>query len=74
MWAAIIEAYNKSIDVAFRILDWMKARPAAKLADKRKAWEEKSRLAQLAGDLHGMQEARAQIEEIDRQLKSVGNK
>jgi hypothetical protein len=70
MWLAIVEAYNKSIDVAFRILDWMKGRPVAKLKESRKEWEEKSRQAQIKGDLHGMQEARAQIEDIDRRLKS----
>jgi hypothetical protein len=70
MWIAIVEAYNKTVDVAFRILDWMKGRPKAKLEESRKLWEEVSRTAQIKGDIHEMQRARAEIEQIDRRLSS----
>jgi hypothetical protein len=70
MWVAILEAYNKSIDAIFRILDWVKGRPKAKMEESRKVWEEASRVAQLKGDLNEMQRARAEIEEIDRRLAS----
>lgn len=69
MWAGIVEAYNNTLKMSFRFLDWLKGRPVARLEEKRKVWEEKSRIAQIQGDIYGMQEARAQIEEIDRRLR-----
>lgn len=74
MWIAIIEAYNKTIAATFRILDWMKGRPKAKLQDKRKELEELSRAAQIKGDIHEMQRIRAQIDEVDRDLQSLDGK
>jgi hypothetical protein len=68
MWQGIIEAYNKTLDGVFRFLDWLKGRPKARMEDKRKMWEARSREAQIKGDLHGMQEARAEIQEIDRRM------
>jgi hypothetical protein len=68
MWTAILEAYNKTLEGLFRFLDWLKGRPKARMEEKRKMWEDKSRQAQIAGDIHGMQEARAHIEELDRRL------
>jgi hypothetical protein len=70
MWIAIVEAYNKTIDVVFRVLDWMKGRPKARMEESRKVWEEASRAAQIKGDIHEMQRARAEIEQIDRRLAS----
>jgi hypothetical protein len=70
MWIAIIEAYNRTIDVVFRILDWMKGRPKAKLEDMRMLLEDESRTAQIKGDLNAMVRIRAQIENIDSKLKS----
>lgn len=70
MWIAIVEAYSKTIDVIFRILDWMKGRPKAKLENQRKELEIASRAAQIKGDLDEMVRVRAQIEDIDSRLKS----
>jgi len=70
MWVVILIAYNKTIDAVFRILDWMKGRPKAKLEDRRMILEDESRAAQIKGDIHEMVRARAQIEDIDRRLKS----
>jgi hypothetical protein len=73
MWLAIVEAYNKTIEATFRVLDWMKGRPKAKLEERRIILEDQSRVAQIKGDIHEMQRIRAQIEEIDRDIKSLGN-
>jgi hypothetical protein len=70
MWAAIAIAYSKTIDVIFRILDWMKGRPKAKLEEQRDELEIASRAAQIKGDIYEMRRIRAQIENIDRKLKS----
>ena len=70
MWIAILVAYNKTIDVIFRILDWVKGRPKAKLEDRRMILEDESRAAQIKGDVHEMVRIRAQIEDIDRRIKS----
>jgi hypothetical protein len=70
MWVAVLIAYNKTIDVVFRILDWSKGRPKAKLEDRRMILEDESRAAQIKGDVHEMVRVRAQIEDIDRKLKS----
>lgn len=70
MWIAIVEAYSKTIDVIFRILDWMKGRPKAKLEARRDELEIASRAAQIKGDLDEMVRVRAQIEDIDSRLKS----
>lgn len=71
MVGVFVEAYNKTIDVAFRILDWIKGRPQKKLASKREELEVASRAAQIKGDLNELQRIRAQIEEIDRDSKSM---
>jgi len=70
MWVVIIAAYNKTIDVVFRILDWMKGRPKAKLEEQRDELEIASRAAQIKGDVYEMVKIRAKIEAIDRKLKS----
>lgn len=70
MWIAILVAYNRTIDVIFRILDWVKGRPKAKLEDRRMILEDESRAAQIKGDVHEMVRIRAQIEDIDRRIKS----
>jgi len=70
MWIAVLIAYNKTIDMVFRILDWMKGRPKAQLEDKRMILEDESRAAQIKGDIHEMVRVRAQIEDIDRRIKS----
>ena len=74
MWIAILEAYNKTIAVVFRVLDWTKGRPKAKLEDRRMVLEDESRVAQIKGDIHEMQRIRAQIEEVDRDIKSLDGK
>lgn len=74
MWVVIVEAYNKTIDVVFRILDWTKGRPRGKLEDKRMVLEDESRAAQIKGDVHELRRIRAQIEEVDRDIKSLGDK
>jgi len=74
MWLAILAAYNKTIDATFRILDWIKLRPKKKLEDRRKELEEASRVAQIKGDVYEMQQIRAQIEEVDRDIKSLSDK
>jgi hypothetical protein len=74
MWVVIVEAYNKTIDVVFRILDWTKGRPRGKLEDKRMVLEDESRAAQIKGDINEMRRIRAQIEEVDRDIKSLGGK
>jgi len=71
MITAFIEAYNKTVDVAFRVLDWVKARPQKRLEDRRKELEELSRIAQIKGDVNELRRIRAQIEEIDRNSKSL---
>lgn len=73
MRLAIVEAYNKTIDATFRVLDWMKGRPKKKLEDMRKELEDLSRAAQIKGDVHEMQRIRAQIEEVDRDIKSLNS-
>jgi hypothetical protein len=70
MWVIIVEAYSKTIDVVFRILDWMKGRPKTKLQDKRSELEIASRAAQVKGDIHELVAIRAEIEDIDKRLKS----
>jgi len=71
MWLAIVEAYNKTIAVSFRVLDWLKGRPRQKLEDRRMVLEDQSRVAQIKGDIHELRRIRAQIEEIDRDIKSL---
>jgi hypothetical protein len=72
MWIAIVEAYNKTIDAVFRILDWMKGRPRQKLKERREELEAESRQHQLNGDLDGLRRVRAELKEIDRML-NVGD-
>jgi hypothetical protein len=74
MWVVIVEAYNKTIEVVFRILDWTKGRPRGKLEDKRMVLEDESRAAQIKGDINEMRRIRAQIEEVDRDIRSLGDK
>lgn len=74
MIAVFVEAYNKTVDVAFRILDWVKARPQKKLNNRREDLEVLSREAQIKGDIDELRRIRAQIEEIDRDSKSLSNK
>lgn len=70
MWIGILEAYNKTIDVVFRVLDWVKGRPKAKLEDHRKELEVESRQYQLNGDLDQLRRVRGEIQDIDRRLQS----
>lgn len=74
MWVAIVEAYNKTIEATFRVLDWMKGRPRGKLEDRRMVLEDESRAAQIKGDVYEMRRIRAQIEEVDRDIKSFDSK
>jgi len=70
MWIGILEAYNRTIDVVFRILDWMKGRPKKKLEDQRKDLEVESRQYQLEGNLDQLRRVRGEIQDIDRRLQS----
>lgn len=70
MWIGILEAYNRTIDVVFRILDWMKGRPKKKLEDRRKELEVESRQYQLDGNLDQLRRVRGEIQDIDRRLQS----
>ena len=74
MWIAIVEAYNKTIDVVFRVLDWKKGSPRRELEDRRKELEELSCAAQIKGDINEMQRIRAQIAKVDRDIKSLDDK
>lgn len=74
MWIVILEAYNKTLTAISRILDWKKGRPRGKLEDRRIVLEDESRAAQIKGDIHEMQRIRAQIEEVDRDIKSLDGK
>lgn len=73
MWLTIIEAYNKTIAVIFRVLDWVKGRPKKKLEDRRMILEDESRVAQIKGDVNELRRIRAQIEEVDRDIKSLNS-
>lgn len=73
MIGSFIEAYNKTLDAAFRILDWVKNRPINKLKKSRKELEILSREAQLKGDINELHRIRAKIEEIDRNIKSLSS-
>lgn len=70
MWTVILETYNRTIDVVFRILDWVKGRPKKKLEDHRKELEVESRQYQLNGDLSQLRRVRGEIQDIDRRLQS----
>ena len=74
MWAAILEAYNNTLKGTFRLLDWIKGRPRGKLEDRRMVLEDESRVAQIKGDVHELRRIRAQIEEVDRDIKSLDGK
>lgn len=69
-WLAIVTAWGKSLDFAMRIWDYMNGRPRAKLEQRRILLEEESRTMQLTGDLTGLRRVRAQLEEIDRKLRT----
>lgn len=71
MWAAILEAYNKTLEGVFRLSDWLKGRPYAKLEDRRMVLEDESRAAQIKGDVNEMRRIRAQIEEIDKDMRVI---
>ena len=70
MWVGILEAYNRTIDVVFRILDWVKGRPKKKLEDHRKELEVESRQYQIDGNLTQLRRVRGEIQDIDRRLQS----
>lgn len=70
MWLAIMTAWSQSIALGFRIWDYVNGRPRAKLEDQRMMLEEESRTMQLTGDLVGLRRVRAQLEEIDRRLRT----
>lgn len=74
MITVFVQAYNKTIDAIFRILDWMKDRPKNKLTDKREELEVKAREAQILGDVNELRRIRAQIEEIDKDSESLPDK
>jgi hypothetical protein len=74
MITVFVEAYNKTIDVVFRVLDWMKGRSQRKLNNKREELEILAREAQLKGDVNELRRIRAEIEETDRDSKSLSNK
>jgi len=67
----IVEAYNNTLKLVFKVWSWMSDRPKQKLENKRKELEELSRVAQIKGDVHEMRRIRAQIEEVDRDLQSL---
>lgn len=71
MWASILEAYNNTLKMSFRVMDWFQGRPIARLKDKRALLEIESRAAQIKGDVNALRRVRAQIEEVDRNLESL---
>ena len=71
MWLAILEAYSKTLDGIFRLSDWLKGRPYARLEDRRIILEDESRAAQIKGDINEMRRVRAKIEEIDRDIRTM---
>lgn len=73
MIAGFVEAYNSTLKLTFRILDWLKLRPQKKLINKREELEAASRAAQIKGDVHELIRIRAQIEEIDRDSKFLSS-
>ena len=70
MWLAIMTTWNQSIALAFRIWDYVNGRPRAKLEERRLLLEEESRTMQVTGDLVGLRRTRAQLEEVDRKLRT----
>lgn len=66
----IVDAFNNTLQLAFRVWDFISNRPKKKLKKRRLELEEQSRQAQLNGDLDELRKIRGQIEEIDRDLKS----
>ena len=68
---SIIVAYNSTLEMLFRLLDWSKGRPYAQLEEARIVLEDDSRVAQIKGDVYELQRIRAKIEEIDRDMLSI---
>ena len=66
----IIGLLRAAIELVLRVWGWVSGRSKQQLLSSRRELEEKSREAQLSGDLNALREIRAQIEEIDRRLDS----
>lgn len=70
MWLAIMTTWSQSIALAFRVWDYVNGRPRARLNERRLVLEEESRTMQITGDLTGLRRVRAQLEEVDRKLRT----
>jgi len=65
-----LAAWNSTLQLIFRIWDWMSGWPMKKLIDRRHELEEESRIALIAGDLEALRRVRAQLEEVDRRIRT----
>ena len=65
-----LAAWEKTIQLALRIWDYISGRPRQKLHDRRIELEAESCKALLDGDLVALRRTRAQLEEVDRKLRT----
>jgi DNA polymerase/3'-5' exonuclease PolX len=70
MITAILAAWAETVKLALRVWDYLSGRPRERLEQERIRLEDVSRQAQITGDLVGLRRARAQIEEVDRKLRT----
>lgn len=66
----MIRLIDSIIQLVLKIFGWVGDRPKKELENKRIELEEQSRQAQLNGDLNALRKSRAEIEEIDRRIRS----
>lgn len=66
--AGYIEAYNKTLELVFRIWDRINNGPKKRLQKKIDELENENRQHQLNGDLEQLRRTRGQLEEARRRL------
>lgn len=68
MPVAILEAWNKTLQLILRIWDWIDSGPKNRLQAKIDALELENRKCQLDGDLENMRRTRGLLEEARRRM------
>lgn len=66
----MIDMIRAAIELILKVWGWVSGRSLQQLKNQRIVLEERSRQAQLDGDLDVLRKTRAEIEEVDRRINT----
>lgn len=66
----MIDLLRATIEFILKVWGWVSGRSLKQLKSRRLELQEKSRQAQLDGDLDALRKTRAEIEEVDRRINT----